>query len=84
MDRNPISADATAWRCVAILMVFAATVRVALGASLSALGLATGVAGLTLCFLLLFGTLHAYSKRRKRFVPPIGMVFDMLRRLLGL
>lgn len=84
MCRNQPSIGAVTVRCVAIILLFAAAVRVALGPSLSALGLATGVAALTLCFLLLFGTLYAPGKRRRGLVPPIDMVAAMLSKLLGL
>jgi len=84
MNRHRFAIAVAEAECVAITLVFAAAVRVALGPNLSALGLATGVAALTLCFLLLFATLHTPGRRGKGLVPPIGMVTEMLCRLLGL
>jgi hypothetical protein len=84
MGSPHLSTDAIIWRCLGTTIAFATAVRVTRGPSLSALELATGVAALTLSFLLLFATLHARGKRGKEPDPPVAVAAAVLSRFLGL
>ena len=77
-------ASLTIWKSVTITVLFAITVRLAIGSNLSALELGTGVVSLTVSFLLLFGTLGACGGRRKGLGPPnIAVLAALLSRILA-